>query len=248
LKGESKMQDMRVDEVMTQLFVALKPTDSIHHAAQRLARNHISGAPVVENNRVVGVISESDIIRATFPTESGIITNFLDAIANLRHVRTEDSLHKLTVGEAMSTPAITVAPYASVWEAAALTERHRVKRLPVVDDKGWLVGVVSRADLVRAMGRNDHSIRTDVVETVSVLGDDAIGRLEVEVADGIATIGGLVDRKSTKRLAIELARRTPGVVKVVDNVHFDMDDDELVPARHAHPNDPWATGPLVREN
>ena len=242
------MQDMRVDEIMTKLFVALRPEDSIHHAAQRLARNHISGAPVVENNRVVGVISESDIIRATFPTERGIVTNFLDAIGKLRHKETESSLQVRTVGETMCSPAITVSPHASVWEAAALTERHRVKRLPVVDDKGGLVGIVSRADLVRAMGRNDRSIRSDVVETISVLGDDAIGRLDVEVSDGVATMTGQVDRKSSRRLATELARRTPGIVKVVDNVQFEMDDDHLVPTSHAPPSDPWATGPLVREN
>lgn len=228
------MQDIGVDEVMTRLFVALKPEDSIHHAAQRLARNHISGAPVVEKNRVVGVISESDIIRATYPTEHGVVKNFLDAIANLRHKETEESLHDLTVGEAMASPAITVSPDASVWEAAALSERHRVKRLPVVDTKGWLIGVVSRADLVRAMGRNDHSVRSDVVETISVLGDEAIGRLDVEVADGVATISGQVDRKSSQRLALELARRTPGIVKVIDNVRFDANDDYLSPDRLAH--------------
>jgi CBS domain-containing protein len=242
------MQDMQVAEIMTKLFVAFKPSDSIHHAAQRLARNHISGAPVVENNRVVGVISESDIIRASFPAERGIVTNFLDAVGNLRNKETERLLQALTVGETMGSPAITVSPHESVWEAAAQTERHRVKRLPVVDDKGWLVGIVSRADLVRAMGRNDRSIRSDVVETISVLGDQAIGRLDVEVSDGVATITGQVDRKSSRRLATELARRTPGIVKVIDNVQFEMDDDHLVPASLAHPSDSWATKPWVREH
>jgi len=240
------MQDMRVDQIMTQLFVALRPSDSIHHAAQRLAQNHISGAPVVEDHKVVGVISESDIIRATYPSEGGLVTNFLEAIGNLRHDATDHNLRGLTVGEAMNSPAITVFADTSVWEAAALTERHGVKRLPVVDRKGRLIGVVSRSDLVRTMGRSDQTIRADVIEAIGILGEDAIGGLRVELEDGVASITGRVDRKSTQRLAIELARRTPGVVRVVDIIQFDADDDDLVPPSHVRPYDPWAAGPLVK--
>ena len=242
------MQDKRVDGIMTRLFVALKPSDSIHYAAQRLARNHISGAPVVENNRVVGVISESDIIRATYPTQQGIITNILDAITNLAHESTTHRLGGLTVVDAMSAPAIMATPDMSIWEAAALTERHGIKRLPVVNKDEWLVGVVSRADLVRIMGRNDQAIRADVLETISVLGEDVIENLEVLVEDGVASMSGKVDRKSTQRLAIELTRRTPGIVKVVDHVRFDADDEHFTRTHRAQPADPWATGPLVKEH
>ncbi|MPZ91433.1 MAG: CBS domain-containing protein [Actinobacteria bacterium] len=241
------MQDMRVDRIMTNLFVALKPSDSIHYAAQRLARNHISGAPVVEDSRVVGVISESDIIRAAYPTQQGIITNILDAITNLGHESTTHRLGGLTVADVMSAPAITATPRMSIWEAAALTERHGIKRLPVVNKDGWLVGVVSRADLVRIMSRNDQTIRTDVLETISILGEEVIESLEVLVEDGVASISGALDRKSTWRLAIELARRTPGIIEVVDHVQFGLNDERLTPAHRAHPADPWATGPLVKE-
>ena len=86
------------------------------------------------------------------------------------------------------------------------------------------------------------------METISVLGDQAIGRLDVEVSDGVATITGQVDRKSSRRLATELARRTPGIVKVIDNVQFEMDDDQLAPSSHGHPSDSRATEHLVREN
>ena len=242
------MQDMQVGETMTRLFVALKPVDSIHFAAERLARNHISGAPVVEDDRVVGVISESDIIRATYPTEHGIVTTFLDAIANLANEATKYTLRGLTVADAMSSPAITVSPETSIWEAAALTERHGIKRLPVVNEKGWLVGVVSRADLVRVMGRSDQALRADILETIAILGEDAIGDVDVAIEDGVATIGGQTDRNSTRRLVLELARRTPGVVKVNDRLHFQLDDEHRVPTHRAHPDDPWATGPLVREH
>jgi len=149
---------------MTRLFVALKPTDSIHYAAQRLARNHISGAPVLESGKVVGVISESDIIRAAYRPERGMVTNFLDAVANAGHEDTSEKLRKTTVADAMSVPVITASPEMTISEAAALTHRHRVKRLPVVDQDRYLIGVISRADLVRVMGTK----RTDPYRTALI--------------------------------------------------------------------------------
>ncbi|MGH2826191.1 MAG: CBS domain-containing protein [Actinomycetota bacterium] len=155
------MKDTRVEEVMTRLFLALKPTDSIQYAAQRLARNHISGAPVLEHGKVVGVISESDIIRAAYRPRRGRVTNFLDAVANASREATSLRLSTARVAEAMSAPVITASPGMTISEAAALTERHRVKRLPVVDHDEYLIGIISRADLVRVLG---HSERALVVE------------------------------------------------------------------------------------
>lgn len=143
---------------MTRLFVALKPTDSIHYAAQRLSRNHISGAPVIEHGKVVGVISESDIIRAAYRPKRGIVTNFLDAVANATHETTPQTLRATRVADAMSTPAVTAPPEMTIWEAAALTQRHGVKRLPVVDHDGYLIGVISRADLVRVIGQSEPAM------------------------------------------------------------------------------------------
>lgn len=148
-----QVEDTRVEEVMTRLFVALKPTDSIQYAARRLARNHISGAPVLEHGKVVGVISESDIIRAAYRPKKGIVTNFLDAVANVAHEETYQRLSTTRVADAMSAAVITTSPEMTISEAAALTERHGVKRLPVVDHDRYLIGVISRADLVRVMGQ-----------------------------------------------------------------------------------------------
>ena len=156
-----QVKDTRVEEVMTRLFVALKPTDSIHYAAQRLARNHISGAPVLEHGKVVGVISESDIIRAAYRPEGGLVTNFLDAVANANAEDTSERLRTTRVADAMSAPVITASPQMTISKAAALTERQRVKRLPVVDRDGYLIGVISRADLVRALGQSEQALAVE---------------------------------------------------------------------------------------
>ena len=153
-----QVKHTKVEEVMTRLFVALKPTDSIHYAAQRLARNHISGAPVIDHGKAVGVISESDIIRAAFRPRRGLVTNFLEAVANAGHEDASQRLRATLVSSAMSAPAITARPEMTIQEAAALTQRHSVKRLPVVDDDGYLIGVISRADLVRDIEKSERAL------------------------------------------------------------------------------------------
>jgi CBS domain-containing protein len=87
---------------MTRFFVAFKPTDSIHHAARRLAGNHISGAPVLEHGKVVGVVSESDIIRAACWPQKGLVTNFLDAVTNANQADTSQRMRTTRVADVMS--------------------------------------------------------------------------------------------------------------------------------------------------
>lgn len=70
----------------------------------------------------------------------------------------------------MSTFVIQVAPETSVWKAASIMEAKGIKRLLVVDDEGYLLGIVSRADLVRAMARDDSQLRDDVVGSIAILG------------------------------------------------------------------------------
>lgn len=122
------MNQDRVKDVMTTLVVMIHPNDSIQQVARRLVRNRISGAPVVQDGKVLGIISDVDIDR----TQAG-------------------SLRPAT--DLMSTPVVTVGPDDSLFKAAQLLERHGIKRLPVVDSEGFLLGIISRGDLVRAMTR-----------------------------------------------------------------------------------------------
>ena len=120
------MNKERVKDVMTSLVVMVVPNDSIQYVATQLVRNRISGAPVVKDGKVLGVISEGDI--ACLPSRSD------QAAADF-----------------MSVPVVTVGPDDSQLRAAQLLNRHGIKRLPVVDADGYLVGIISRGDLVRAM-------------------------------------------------------------------------------------------------
>jgi CBS domain-containing protein len=231
------MADVRVQDVMTHLVMMLHPTDTIHKAAQKLARNRISGAPVVEDGKVVGMISESDLVTAAMPSarrEHG--ASILDFLTVAGQRRSHAHREAETVAEIMSPLVIQVSPGASVWAAASTMERRGVKRLPVVDEDDYLVGIISRADVVKALARDDTQIRDEVVEAIGILGLDAVGDLNVEVTEGMVTLTGRTDRKTTRDLAAKLAARTPGVLDVLDNATFDRDDTHIKIATDPEPD------------
>jgi CBS domain-containing protein len=98
---------------------------------------------------------------------------------------------------------------------------RRVKRLPVVDDDGRLVGIVSRADVLSVFSRPDADIRGDIIENVivgTVLTDPA--RFTVDVKDGVVTITGEPETASVGRDMIEEIRHVEGVVTVRDRLDY----------------------------
>ena len=223
------MKEFKVKEIMTRLVVTMSPTDTIHQAAAKLAANGISGAPVLENGEVVGVVSESDILHAVAPSFPKRNRTFLELLVSPHNLRPAHPPWGPLVGNVMSSLVVfKVSPEASIWEAASLIERKGVKRLPVVDSSGELVGIVSRADILRAMGRPDRAINADVVDTLfDILGPEAFEALEVTVDQGIATLTGQAERKSTKKIAARLARKVPGVIQVVDKLTYSLDDSTI---------------------
>jgi CBS domain-containing protein len=129
-----------------------------------------------------------------------------------------DELAKLEarlVGEAMTSPAVTIGPERPITAAASLMLDHAVNRLPVVDPDGRLLGIVTRADLVRAFARADaevaQDIRTDVVQHAMWLGPEVV---EVQVDDGEVTLRGHIEEQRDAELLPRLAMRVPGVVGV----------------------------------
>jgi CBS domain-containing protein len=240
------MADVKVKDVMTHLVVMLFPRDTLHEAALRLARNRISGAPVVEGGRVVGIVSESDLIQAVAPPGRfgrGMTT---DVLAHLVSNGSRPDVDGKTVADTMNSTVVDISPEASLWQAAALMEDRGVKRLPVVDEDGYLVGIISRADLVKAMAKDDETIRADVGEAILILGEECFKELTIRVENGVTTLSGTADRRSTRDLAVKLARRTPGVVEVADLLTYEIDDSR--PARYVEidPRHDWVVDPSGR--
>lgn len=142
-----------VSDVMTKVVVTAKKDVGIHEVARILSENNISGVPVVdEGNYVIGVVTERDILyiagmrkRHTF---KDILRHLLGEPLSRRKNRDRD-----IVEEIMTSPAITTKPDADIKEVARILNERRIKRLPVVDNENKLIGIISRADIVRFMGK-----------------------------------------------------------------------------------------------
>ena len=152
------MDSQKVKNVMTNLVVVVHPDDSIHQVARRLIRNKIGGAPVVRDGKVLGVVSEIDITQALMspagqrPSERAyFLPSALGEMPSEQH-------GDRTAIEIMSAPAVTIGPEENLFMAARQLERQGIKRLPVVDGEGYLLGIVSRRDLVRAMTSEDPDL------------------------------------------------------------------------------------------
>ena len=128
----------------------------------------------------------------------------------------------------MSSPSVTIYADASLAEAARTMITHGVKRLPVVTDSGRLVGVVSRIDLLGAFLRPDKETAAEVEREMAhrVLLTEA-GQIDASVADGVVTLSGHVDRRTSVELAEKLAREVDGVVAVDNRLMHRWDDTKL---------------------
>jgi CBS domain-containing protein len=148
---DDRMNGLQVRDVMTHLVVTLRAHDTIQEAARRLIANRISGAPVVDQGYLTGVVSVPDLVRAYMPVTTGSVPWATDPLILLLQGLDRTRAHNKTVRDVMRCDVVSISPEASVWEAAATIDRHGVKRLPVIDGDGLVMGVIARSDLIRAM-------------------------------------------------------------------------------------------------
>lgn len=140
-----------VADLMTRDVVSVTRNTTLDEAARRLSGLRISGMPVVDDDdRVIGVIGELDIIMAKQGKKG---TGLRDLVRKLSGEPVPKRRAGNHVGDVMSEPAITIRKEGDVLEAARILDARRIKRLPVVDEQGKIIGVISRADVVRGMSK-----------------------------------------------------------------------------------------------
>ena len=222
---------LTVRDVMTTTVISVHPSDPISDVAQVLVDRQISGVPVVDDHgTVLGVVSEADYLLKESGAERDQVSRMRRILesADTRMARRQ-KLEARTVGELMTSPAMTIDPRRSVSEAARLMTSKHVNRLPVLD-AGRLVGIVTRADLVRAFARSDEeltrTIRDDVLLHVLWL-DPA--KFTIDVRDGVASITGEVERRSTAELVRDTVALVPGIVDVDAHLAWSLDDSDIQP-------------------
>ena len=209
-----------VDEVMTRDVAWIRPDTSVKATLAVLRGRGVSAVPVVAHGGVVGVVSEADLLVKVEPQ---------DERGGARHAAAalRKRVQGRTAAELMSSPPITVSPGTSIGEAARLMHSRGVKRLPVVDDSGRLVGMVSRSDLLKVFLRPDEALRSEIAEVLRKtlwLGEPD---LHVSVVNGVATLRGTVDTRSLAEMAMRLTRSVPGVAATKDEMRFKVDDARI---------------------
>ena len=200
-----------VKDVMTNQVVAVRRDATFKEMAATLRRFRVSAFPVVDDHeKVIGVVSGADMLAKAALADPGVI----DGLMHHEEVRKAGGL---TAGDLMTHPAVTVRPDDSVEHAARLMYSLRIKRLPVVNAGGDLVGLVTRTDLLAVYDRSDEEIREEILDHVILhefLEDPR--QFAVGVQDGVVTLEGSPESAALGRDIVRKVRHVAGVVAVRD--------------------------------
>ena len=220
---------MKAADVMVSNVITAGVNDTIEDVAAKFLKNHVSAVPVVDDKgALVGIVSEGDLIRRPEIGTGKRHSWWLEALIDPRSSAAEYiRFHSHKVADVMTRDVITAAPDTPLGEIAALLERNRIKRVPIVE-MGKIVGIVSRANLVQALASVSAKIPALGSADDSELRKRVTARLKaqpwrpsmltVTVHDGVVDLWGLVSSVEEKKAARLAAETTPGVRSVTDNL------------------------------
>ena len=206
-----------VNDVMTTRVVAVRKTATFKEMILLMRKFRVSAFPVIDDaGRVIGVVSQADMLNkeADLATGPGPLSGIL-------RFRDHDKAAGVTAAELMTSPPLTVSPSTPLTEAARLMRDHRVKRLPVINATGHLIGIISRTDVLSVFTRPDADIHREANEAAiaeSFLEDSRL--FEVTVQDGIVTVTGSPQSEQAGHDLIEAIRHIDGVVAVRDELSY----------------------------
>ncbi|MFE3760222.1 CBS domain-containing protein [Streptomyces sp. NPDC059104] len=184
-----------VEDVMTHAVISVDRGTAFKDIVEELRMWNVSALPVLaRDGQVVGVVSEADL---------------------LLKPQGADTAHDTTAEQLMTRPAVTVTKNAAIAAAARLMARGHLKRLPVVDGQGRLVGVVSRGDLLKVFLRPDEDIGAEIRELIAyrLLPHGPVD-VHVHVANGVAYLNGSLPDPAMEDIVVRAAGTVPGVVGV----------------------------------
>ena len=213
----------KVRDVMTTRVVAVKRNATFKDMAALLTEYRVSAFPVLDDEgKVIGVVSEADMLsKEALVADMGVQAARLARIPGSPYHDEFAKAAAVTAADLMTNPPVVVTPDEPVTSAARLMYHGRVKRLPVVGEKGQLVGIVSRADVLSVYSRPDSEIRQEITENV-IRGEFFADpeHFTVTVSDGIVTLQGYPESTVRGRDIVAEAWHVEGVVSVRDRLTY----------------------------
>jgi CBS domain-containing protein len=217
-------------DVMTHDVVTVHTDTTVQEIAEILLAKGISGVPVVDAaGALVGIVSEGDLIHRVENDTERRRSWWLQLFADReRLARDFIKSHARKAGDVMTRGVVTVKPDTTLAEISALLDKHRIKRVPVVDDCK-IVGIVSRGNLLKALVRmgdaepraaavSDKSLHDNVLAQLQANAWAGASQVTVEVDDGIVQLWGVVNSEAEKNAIRVLAEATAGVQGVTNNL------------------------------
>lgn len=220
---------LKAKDVMTSHVISVGPGDTVSNVASLLMEHRISAIPVVEDGKLVGIVSEGDLVHrdeiGTADRHRSWWLRFFTDSARLAAEYTKS--HARRVDDLMTKKVVTVTEDTPLADIADLLEKKRIKRVPVVRD-GELIGIVSRANLIRALAiaresplirasANDSAIREELLTKLRAESWSSIGRSDITVNGGVVAFWGAYRSEEEREATRILAENTPGVHEVQDN-------------------------------
>ena len=209
-----------VCDVMTRDVLVARPEATFRELVRLIEDHHVHALPVVDElGRVLGIVAESDLLIKEELTEGHVRTPL--------QRRGRARLAGTTAGEIMTSPAVTIDPSQTLGQAARVLHRRHIGRLPVVEDDGRLIGIVTRSDLLTVFLRSDEDLLVAVQEAIAAAVDDSPScTISATVDDGVVVLQGSAQFLSQVMAVGGLVRRVPGIVHldvkataVYDDVH-----------------------------
>jgi CBS domain-containing protein len=221
---------MKAADVMVSNVITVRPDSTVQEVADLLLKNRISAAPVVDaKGALVGIVSEGDLLRRTEAGTERRRSWWLEFLTD-RSALAADYVksHARKVEDVMTRRVITAGPDTQLVDIATLLERNGIKRVPIVE-KGKIVGIVSRANLLQALASlrketaavsaiDDAKLRESIIAQLKTQAWARPNLLNIIVRDGTVELWGMVDSQAEKDAVRVTAELTSGVRAVNDNL------------------------------
>ncbi|MGH8230556.1 MAG: CBS domain-containing protein [Steroidobacteraceae bacterium] len=220
---------MNAADIMTRSPIAVHPQTSLKEALDCMLEHHLSGLPVIDaEGRLVGIVTEGDLLRRTELGTERQLSRWRALLEGPQHLATDYiQSHARRVEEIMTREVACVAPQATLTEVVQVLESRRIRRVPVLDND-HVVGIVSRSDLLRALGQqlsapqraagSDAEIRQRLLTQIEQQRWAPRACIDVGVTNGVTELRGLILHEAEREALHVMAENTPGVTRVVDRL------------------------------